>query len=116
MRPARGGSRATTAAARQTIGVYTLAKRVMNFSLEAFFSEAFSTISRILLAVDSPKLFSTRISSAPLRLMHPAMTCWPEAISRGMDSPVRAAVSSWDAPRSTTPSRGTFSPGRTRMV
>ena len=88
----------------------------MKFSERAFFSPAFSTSSNILDTVDCPNSSVTRTRSRPLRLMQPLTTSPPGATSRGRDSPVRAEVSSADAPASTTPSSGTRSPGLTTMT
>jgi len=46
----------------------------------------------------------------------PENTSSPGATSRGRLSPVSAAVFSVEVPSSTTPSIGTFSPGRTTIV
>ena len=47
--------------------------------------------------------------------MQPLMISSPAFTSRGSDSPVSAAVLSVEAPDSTVPSIGTFSPGWTTM-
>ena len=111
----KGGSRASASALMQTAGVYTRAKRVMNASERDLRELAFSTRSRILDTVDSPNSLVVRIVSTPLMLMQPLTTSSPAQTSRGMLSPVSAAVSSVDVPSTTTPSIGTFSPGRTMM-
>ena len=49
-------------------------------------------------------------------LTQPEMTSAPGSTWRGTDSPVRAAVSSWETPSVTTPSIGTRSPGLTTIV
>ena len=49
-----GGTSASSTAAMTTAGVYHRAKRVMKFSVCAFFIEAFSTSSRIRANVESP--------------------------------------------------------------
>ena len=107
---ARRTARATT------IGVYTLANRVMKLSLLDLFSEAFSTSSRIFEAVDSVKGLVTLARRTPLRLTHPERILSPTPIPLGTLSPVSATVSRLEAPSSTTPSRGTFSPGLITMV
>ena len=48
-------------------------------------------------------------------LTQPEMISSSSRTSRGTDSPVRAAVSSWDVPDSTTPSSGTRSPAFTTI-
>ena len=77
---------------------------------------AFSTRSRIFETVDSPKSFVVRISMSPERLMQPLMTSLSSFTSRGMLSPVSAAVSRELLPLTITPSMGIFSPGRTTMT
>ncbi len=48
-------------------------------------------------------------------LTQPEMISSPSRTSRGTDSPVRAAVSSCEEPRTTTPSSGTRSPALTTI-
>ena len=88
----------------------------MKFSVRALRSEASSTSSRMRCTVDSPYGFSTRTVSTPPLLMQPLITLAPTPITRGMDSPVSAAVSSCEEPSSTTPSSGTRSPGLMTIV
>ena len=107
-----GGKKASNTAAQTTIGVYILAKRVMNVSLLDFFSAAFSTRSIILDAVLSLKFFVVRTFIAPDRFTHPEITSSPAPASLGTLSPVSATVFSDVAPSIICPSRGTFSPGR----
>ena len=76
----------------------------------------FSTSSRILDTVDSPKALVVRIFSTPVMLMQPLMTSSPSRASRGRLSPVRALVFRVELPSVTTPSMGTFSPGCTTMT
>ena len=92
------------------------AKRLMKASLRDLREEAFSTRSRIFDTVDWPNSLLTSTRSRPVRLTQPERTQSPAATSRGRDSPVRAAVSSAEAPSLTTPSSGIFSPGRTTMI
>ena len=87
----------------------------MKFSVRAFFSDAFSTSSRMRDTVESENGLVTRTVSAPVRLMQPEATSPPSSTWRGTDSPVSAAVSSCEAPLTTTPSSGTRSPGFTTM-
>ena len=87
----------------------------MKFSVLAFFSAAFSTSSRMRATVDCPYGLVTRTAMRPVRLTQPEMISSPACTSRGTDSPVRAAVSSWLAPETTTPSSGTRSPGLTMI-
>ena len=78
--------------------------------------EAFSTRSRILETVDSPNSFVVRTLIRPLMLMQPERISSPARTSRGRLSPVSAEVFRVEAPSSTTPSMGTFSPGCTTMT
>ena len=112
----RGGSTASRTALPTTTGVYQRAKRVMNCSDRAFRLPAFSTRSRIFATVESPNSLVVRTRSTPVRLTQPEITSSPGWMSRGRDSPVRAAVFRVETPSSTTPSRGTRSPGRMTMV
>ena len=104
---------ASTAATPTTMGVYTRAKRVMKFSVRAFFSAAFSTSSRMRLTVESSKGLVARTTSLAVRFTQPEMTSSPGRAVRGTDSPVSAAVSIWLSPVSTVPSSGMRSPGMT---
>ena len=108
-----GGTMASTAATPTTMGVYTRAKRVMKFSVRAFFSAAFSTNSRMRLTVESSKGFVARTVSLPVRFTQPEITSSPGRAVRGTDSPVSAAVSIWLSPVRMTPSSGMRSPGMT---
>ena len=76
---------------------------------------AFSTRSKILETVDSPNSLVVRMVSRPVRLTQPLMISSPSRTSRGRLSPVRALVFRVETPSTTTPSRGTFSPGCTRI-
>ena len=88
----------------------------MNFSVVALRAKDSSTSSRILDAVESSYSFVVLMSILADRLMDPETTSVPSEASFGMDSPVRALVSRVVDPEMTTPSRGTFSPGRTVIV
>ena len=99
-----------------TIGVYTLAKRVMKFSERDLRSLAFSTSSRIFEAVESPNDLSTRTRMTPERLTQPEMTLSVTEASRGSLSPVSATVFRLVEPSTMVPSRGTLSPGATTMT
>ena len=61
-----GGTAASRTAAMTTMGVYTAANRVINASRFDFFSEAFSTRSRMRLTVDSPNSLVTRTVRTPV--------------------------------------------------
>ncbi len=88
----------------------------MNFSVLAFFAEAYSTSSNILDAVESVYGFSTFTVRRPLRFIQPDNTLSPFDTSFGMDSPVRALASSDEEPSITTPSKGILSPGFTYII
>ena len=92
------------------------ANLVMKVSLFDLFSPAFSTRSRILLTVDSPKDFSIIIFITPDRLTQPEHILSPTPALLGMLSPVRAMVLRLVSPSVILPSRGIFSPGRTMIV
>ena len=63
--------------------------------------------------VSAPTL-SARITSAPLPFSVAPMTLSPGPFSTGIGSPVSIDSSTLERPSRTTPSTGTFSPGRTR--
>ena len=83
----------------------------MKFSLLDFFSWEFSTSSSIFETVDSPNAFVTFTRIMPERFTEPLIISLPSFTFLGIDSPVSAEVSTVEAPDTTTPSRGTFSPG-----
>ena len=64
-------------------------------------------------AVSAPTRVARKVNE-PVRLMVAAFTVSPGAFSTGIDSPVSALSSTAEDP--STPSTGTASPGRTRMV
>ena len=88
----------------------------MKASLFDLFLSALSTSAIILDTVLSPKLLVVRTRTTPERLMQPDMIVSPSFKSRGILSPVRATVFKAELPSMTTPSRGTFSPGRITIV
>ena len=59
---------------------------------------------------------SARMMNDPVPLMVAPMTLLPDAFSTGIDSPVIMDSSIELRPSRTTPSTGTFSPGRTRSL
>src|SRR3546814_23642 len=65
--------------------------------------------------VSRPTL-SARMTSAPLWFIVPPITASETVLVTGMDSPVTIDSSSAERPSSTTPSTGTFSPGRPRNL
>ena len=108
-----GGIMARATAAAHTAGVYTLANFDMKSSDFDFLELAFSTRSSIFDTVDSPNSFVVFIFRRPVMFMHPLIISSPSLTSLGRLSPVRALVLRLDRPSITTPSMGTFSPGRT---
>ena len=88
----------------------------MNFSVLAFLSLEFCTISRIFDTADSWKVFVTRTLRSPLRFVEPLRTLSPALTSTGRNSPVSADVSSSDSPSVTIPSRGILSPVFTAII
>ena len=110
------GTTARTTASPTTTGVYILAKRVISASCLDLREAECSTSSSTLETVDSLKELVTLTFKTPVRLTQPDMTLWPTPTSRGMDSPVRAEVSTVLLPSMTTPSSGMRSPGLTVMT
>ncbi len=88
----------------------------MKLSAFALRSAALSTSSRMRDAVDCSNGRVTSMVSTPVRFTQPDSASCPTVTSRGSDSPVSAAVSRADEPDVMTPSSGTRSPGRTRIV
>ena len=88
----------------------------MKLSLRLLLLAAFSTRSRILDTVDSANSFVVRTLSSPFRLTQPESISSPLFTLRGTLSPVSATVSRLDVPSITTPSMGTFSPGRITII
>jgi len=93
-----------------------LANLVINFSVSAFLLAAFSTISNILETVDSPNFLVTFTFNKPLVFIPPDNISSLGTIFLGTDSPVSAEVSIKLSPSITTPSKGTFSPGLTKIT
>ena len=103
-------------AAKQTAGVYTLANREMKSSDLDFLELAFSTRSSIFETVEAPNSFVVLTFKTPLMFIEPEMIPSPALMLLGRLSPVRALVSREEEPSTTTPSRGTFSPGWTTIM
>ena len=112
----REGITATATAAATTKGVYTRAKRVIKRSMVGLEAAAFSTLSRILVTMDSASTFSTRILSIPLVFTQPETISSPKARFTGTGSPVTGEVSTRLSPSITTPSKGMRSPARTKRI
>ena len=111
-----GGIIASTTAPITTQGVYQREKRVMKFSALAFFSEEFSTSSRIFATVLSSKRLCVLTWITPERFIVPLVTLSPTVLSAGRLSPVRAAVLTEVEPSIISPSSGIFSPGLITIV
>src|SRR5574344_1042511 len=111
-----GGITARSTAAATTQGVYHLANLVIKFSTLAFFSDEFSTSSRIFDTVLSPNVLVVFTVITPVRLSVPDITLSDTDPSTGEASPVRAAVLTVVSPSITMPSSGIFSPGLTITV
>ena len=88
----------------------------MKLSLRLLLLAAFSTRSRIFDTVDSANALVVRTLSSPFRFTQPERISSPLFILRGTLSPVSATVSRLDVPSITTPSMGTFSPGRITII
>ena len=112
----KGGITASAIAAKTTIGVYIPANFEIKFSVFDFFAAAFSTRSRILLAVDSLNSFVTSSFKRPSLFILPLYTLAPSFTLLGTDSPVSAEVSSIALPETTIPSKGIISPAFTSMI
>ncbi len=75
---------------------------------------ACATICTICASVVAAPTFSARMIRLPLALIVAPMSLSPGCLDTGIGSPVSMDSSTALAPSSTTPSTGTFSPGRTR--
>ena len=111
-----GGITARSRAPITTQGVYHLANLVIKPSTFAFFSDEFSTSSRILDTVLSENFEVVFTLITPVRLTLPLITLSPTAESTGILSPVNAAVFMVVVPSITSPSRAIFSPGFMTIV
>ena len=88
----------------------------MKVSLCDLCSPASSTRRMIFETVLSPKLLVVRTRSTPDKLTQPDTTSSSVSTLRGIVSPVSATVFNWLLPSTTTPSKGTFSPTRMRII
>ena len=105
-----------TPAMAKTVGTKTLATLSASRWIGALEPCASST-SRMICAsaVSLPTLVAVK-RKAPVRFTVAPITRSPGPFSTGMDSPVSIDSSIDERPSSTTPSTGTFSPGRTRTT
>ena len=77
---------------------------------------AAATRATICASMVSPPTFCARMVSAPSWFTVPPVTASSFALTTGIGSPVSIDSSTWLWPSITTPSTGTFSPGRTRST
>ncbi|MNJ41437.1 hypothetical protein D3C77_363620 [compost metagenome] len=77
---------------------------------------AWATICTIWESRVSAPTFSARMTKEPVLLMAPPITLSPGSLVTGMDSPVTMDSSIATRPSTSSPSTGTFSPGRTRRL
>jgi hypothetical protein len=77
---------------------------------------ASATICTIWASTVCEPIFSARMTRLPVPLIVAPMTRAPAAFSTGIGSPVSMDSSTLERPSATTPSTGTFSPGRTRSM
>jgi hypothetical protein len=77
---------------------------------------ACATICTICASTVCEPIFSARMTRLPEVLRLAPITLSPGPFSTGIGSPVIIASSMLDLPSTTTPSTGTFSPGRTRSL
>ena len=75
---------------------------------------AAATICTMRASMVSRPTFSARMTRPPVVLIVPPITLAPRSLVTGIDSPVTIDSSSDERPSITSPSTGTFSPGRTR--
>ena len=102
------------AATASTAGTNTAETRSAMRWIGARLRCASATVRTICASKVSAPTRSARITSAPSPLRVAPVTRSPDDFATGNGSPVSMDSSTWLAPSSTTPSVGTFSPGRTR--
>ena len=101
-------------ATSRTSGTKTSLTRSARRWIGAFEPCARSTSSTIRASAVSRPTRVARITNEPVVLTVAPITSSPAAFADGIGSPVSIASSTADMPSTTTPSTGTFSPGRTR--
>ena len=101
---------------KKTAGTKTEATRSASRWIGAFDPCASSTRRMILASAVSAPIFVARKTKLPDWFIVAAKTSLPACFSTGMLSPVSMDSSTDDAPETTTPSVGIFSPGRTRIM
>ena len=112
--PTESQSRKATAATRTTAGTNQAATRSAVRWMGARLRCASATISTMRASSVSAPTRSARMIRAPAPFTVPAISGSPGVLSTGMGSPVTIDSSTVPCPSITTPSTGTFSPGRTR--
>ncbi len=103
-----------SAALAITTGTNQPATTSASFWIGARLRCASATIWTICASSVSEPTFSARMTKEPVPLTVAPITPSPAPFSTGIGSPVTIDSSTALAPSSTTPSTGTFSPGRTR--
>ena len=114
--PARPQTSSVAAATASTAGTNRATTRSASRPTSVFDSWARRTSSITWANADLAAGRSTSAVSEPWRLIVPAKTSSPGCLSTGIDSPVNQDWSTLDAPETIFASRGTFSPGRMRIV
>ena len=114
--PNSAHARKASAATRTTSGTNQPATRSARRCAGARLRWAFATRSIMRASAVSRPTRSARMTRPPDPLTAPAISFAPAAFGTGIDSPVISASSTALAPSTTTPSAGTFSPGRTRST
>ena len=102
------------AASSRTTGTKTSAMRSARCWIGALLPCARRTASTIRASAVSRPTRVARITNVPVALSVAPTTSTPGPTSNGTGSPVSMLASTADEPSTTTPSTGTFSPGRTR--
>ena len=102
------------AASSSTIGTNQVETRSASRCIGTFAPCASSTSRTIWASAVSSPTAVARMTTVPVRLRVAPMTWSPAALSTGRLSPVSMLSSTAVAPSVTTPSTGTFSPGRIR--
>ena len=112
----RVGTTATNTEITITIGVYTFANLVMNFSDSPLFFWLSPTILSIRDAAEFSAVLVVTTLITPSPFCIPLITSVPGTPSTGTLSPVIAEVSIEELPCTTVPSKGILSYGFTRIV
>jgi hypothetical protein len=103
-----------SAAMSSTVGTNQVATRSARRWMGARLRWAVATMCTIWDSSVSAPTLSARMTKPPVWLRVPAVTFAPGSFDAGMDSPVTIDSSTVPLPSTSSPSTGTFSPGRTR--